>query len=604
MKKWLSVCLAALLCWTASAGEIASVADLVAFAAAANSGGDLSPWQNDRGETILTADLDLGKTRQSIRIEHFKGVFDGKGHALLNWKTDRGLFGIVAQGSLVKNLVIDRSCSMKVSDEGDDLLCAGFIADVNHGTLEHCENYGSITHRSARSQHDNYIGGICGLNKYVILRCINGGKISSSGRAALPLPDPSPRIFLGGILGGCFNRSLPGAFVAYCENRAEIDYTGAFPTSHVGGIAGYNLYVKTKFCINRGSVNAESQDPWQDGDHLCQLMVGGVCGMAKGDIMCCDNFGAVTSRGDAYSLTAGICGSAHAALTIGNCNNFAPVLSTSSLQAEVGGIVGQIGRPVVVACCCNKGSVRFEGVSVDRLSTAAGIAGNVYAKKTATYAAVIRNCRNEGEIYCASAENSRNSVRGIHTAGIVGCINGNESVTADIRGCVNLGQVHAPTGRVAGIAGFATCCRIEENENQGRISGDGALLGGIVAAFSNGPLRLCTNRGAVAGGPRSLAGGIAASTWSGDGVSLERCRNCGPITGRFGLTGAILGTGRNEADRIEGCGVGGRVGTSGQTDEQAQAVSPENFGAFILGRNVTQNKIASDPQNCYFWDGN
>lgn len=48
----------------------------------------------------------------------------------------------------MRNLVIAESCSMKVSDDGEDALYAGFVADVNHGTLERCENYGSIAHRS------------------------------------------------------------------------------------------------------------------------------------------------------------------------------------------------------------------------------------------------------------------------------------------------------------------------------------------------------------------------------------------------------------------------------------------------------------------------
>lgn len=169
--------------------------------------------------------------------------------------------------------------------------------------------------------------------------------------------------------------------------------------------------------------------------------------------MCCDNFGSVTTRGHAYSLTAGICGSAHESLTVGDCDNFAPVTSTSTYQASVGGIVGLSGRPVVVSHCRNKGAVRFDGTSVDRRSTAGGIVGDIYAKRDAVYAASVRDCRNEGDVSCGLGENTRNSARGIQAAGIVGFINGNEAVSADVRDCVNTGRVRSESGRAAASAG-------------------------------------------------------------------------------------------------------------------------------------------------------
>ena len=158
MKKLSLTLLAVAVTLAAAAGGISSAADLAAFAEAVNAGGDIAAWQDERGEVHLKADIDMGKVKRFARIGTFEGVFDGEGHAILNWKTDGGLFRLVAEGSTVRNLVIAESCSMKVSDDGEDALYAGFVADVNHGTLERCENYGSIAHRSPRSQHDNYVG--------------------------------------------------------------------------------------------------------------------------------------------------------------------------------------------------------------------------------------------------------------------------------------------------------------------------------------------------------------------------------------------------------------------------------------------------------------
>lgn len=563
MKKLLLTLLAAAVTLAAAAGGISSAAELAAFAEAVNAGGDIAAWQDERGEVHLKADIDMSGIKRFARIGNFEGVFDGEGHAILNWKTDGGLFRLVAEGSVVRNLVIAESCSMKVSDDGDDALYAGFVADVNHGILERCENYGSIAHRSARSLHDNYVGGVCGMNKYVVIRCKNGGDISSAGSCPSLAPTAEPRMYLGGVLGGSLGRSLPGAFVAWCENTGRVGYSGAFIVSHIGGIVGYNMRVKTKFCINRGEIVSAARGVEEGSDRYCQEMAGGICGMAKGDVMCCDNFGAVTTRGYAYSLTAGICGSAHESLTVGDCDNFAPVTSTSTYQASVGGIVGLSGRPVVVS-----------------------------------------HCRNKGDVSCGLGENTRNSARGIQAAGIVGFINGNEAVSADVRDCVNTGRVRSESGRAGGICGFASYCDFAGNENLGSVEGGGALLGGIVAAFENGSVRGCTNRGDVLAGSKGQAGGIAATTWNGGNSRIESCRNGGVVKGMFGLAGSILGEGRTESDRVASCGVGGGVGTAAQGRDAAPKAAPENFDQFITGRNVVKNKAVVDRASCYYWDGN
>lgn len=329
----------------AAAGGISSAADLAAFAEAVNAGGDIAAWQDERGEVHLKADIDMGKVKRFARIGTFEGVFDGEGHAILNWKTDGGLFRLVAEGSTVRNLVIAESCSMKVSDDGEDALYAGFVADVNHGTLERCENYGSIAHRSPRSQHDNYVGGR--LRHEQIRRHPLQERRRNHLDGQLSVAGPGRRTAdVPGRRAGRKPRAFAaGAFVAYCENTGRVSYSGAFIVSHIGGIVGYNMRVKTKFCINRGEIVSAARGVEEGSDRYCQEMAGGICGMAKGDVMCCDNFGAVTTRGYAYSLTAGICGSAHESLTVGDCDNFAPVTSTSSYQASVGGIVGLSGRP-------------------------------------------------------------------------------------------------------------------------------------------------------------------------------------------------------------------------------------------------------------------
>lgn len=84
-------------------------------------------------------------------------------------------------------------------------------------------------------------------------------------------------------------------------------------------------------------------------------------------------------------------------------------------------------------------------------------------------------------------ENTRNSARGIQAAGIVGFINGNEKVSADIRDCVNTGKVRSESGRTAGICGFASYCDFDGNENLGTVEGAGRCWAASSPLSSGGP---------------------------------------------------------------------------------------------------------------------
>ena len=85
MKKLLLTLLAAAVTLAAAAGGISSAAELAAFAEAVNAGGDIAAWQDERGEVHLKADIDMSGIKRFARIGNFEGVFDGEGHAILNW---------------------------------------------------------------------------------------------------------------------------------------------------------------------------------------------------------------------------------------------------------------------------------------------------------------------------------------------------------------------------------------------------------------------------------------------------------------------------------------------------------------------------------------
>ena len=223
---------------TTMAEGISSARELVAFAIAANAGEDITPWADREGVISLTADIDMAKVKDFVPIAVFDGIFDGGCHTISNWKTTAGLFHIVSEKAVVRNLTIDASCSMKCTDNGEEEFYAGFIADVNHGTLEGCINRGQISHRSGKSLMSNYVGGICGMNKYIVINCDNYGNVSSSGNFGGNLDNRSAGIYLGGVVGGSPTRPLSCAFIGYCDNHGTITYSGAFPNNYIGGIAG------------------------------------------------------------------------------------------------------------------------------------------------------------------------------------------------------------------------------------------------------------------------------------------------------------------------------------------------------------------------------
>ena len=325
---------------TTMAEGISSARELVAFATAANAGEDITPWADREGVISLTADIDMAKVKDFVPIAVFDGIFDGGCHTISNWKTTAGLFHIVSEKAVVRNLTIDASCSMKCTDNGEEEFYAGFIADVNHGTLEGCINRGQISHRSGKSLMSNYVGGICGMNKYIVINCDYYGNVSSSGNFGGNLDNRSAGIYLGGVVGGSPTRPLSCAFIGYSDNHGTITYSGAFPNNYIGGIAGSHTYVKVKFCTNRGNVTVAAKSI-SESDVPQGLQVGGICGLTKGDIVCSDNFGEIIARCDSFSMAGGIAGSTHSALTVGDCVNYAAGTASGFAGGSVGGIVGQ-----------------------------------------------------------------------------------------------------------------------------------------------------------------------------------------------------------------------------------------------------------------------
>ena len=142
----------------------------------------------------LTADIDFGGTANAHSpigpntTYKYNGIFDGQGHRIKNMILDMpqdgvGFFGYVRGGTIIRNLIIDKSC--EISGNGR---VGGLIGGVQTNastplTIENCVNEATVLGTGAS-------GGIvgAGLSAYPSMKmvnCLNTGEITGTPATAL-----------------------------------------------------------------------------------------------------------------------------------------------------------------------------------------------------------------------------------------------------------------------------------------------------------------------------------------------------------------------------------------------------------------------------------
>ena len=413
------------------AGGIKNAKDLTAFAKAVSSGGDISAWQNEKGVICLEGDINMAKVKKWTPIKEFKGSFDGQGFALLNWKTKGGLFDIVAEGSIVQNLHIDTSCSMVVNSKNG--LIFGFIARVNKGTIQKCENSGSIIYKGSYTDQDIYIGGIAGQNGYVIRDSRNNGAISAEIFCASENKKAS--ISLGGIVASTIPKGNRNITIFRCENTAAVSYKGDLPRAYIGGVIGYSGRAGIRFCTNRGAVtsNATAGNP----EAKNYLHVAGVVSQSGQHVQCCDNFGTITVSGTHATYAAGVCAAINGARNLIGCNNYGTVISNCSNSCHFGGVIGASGDGVLLCNCNNYGKIHFNGSEAKKGLCIGGVAGYIFSKSKQKFGSSIRRCCNFGDVV------SDFGSKVVFVGGVVGRTRGSQAAHINIIDCANKGGVTA-----------------------------------------------------------------------------------------------------------------------------------------------------------------
>lgn len=217
----------------------------------------------------------------------FRGVFDGKGYSIYNFKINNtnlaysGLFGYTS-GAKIKNFIIDSpiittvanyvGCvvandkystlseitlkNVKISSEKNtDNLCIGGIAGFcDSSTIENCRNFVTENNNNSlkisstsKSDFFTYIGGIIGnCGGTTISLCVNESKIEASN---------INKIYGGGIAG--ITRGTSPIEKSYNSGKITLSCTNK--PCYAGGISGQN-YGKITNCYNLGDIYAESKN--------------------------------------------------------------------------------------------------------------------------------------------------------------------------------------------------------------------------------------------------------------------------------------------------------------------------------------------------------
>ena len=208
--------------------SIATAADLEAFRASVNGGGDYT------GKTvILTAPITVtGWTTGIGSSKVFAGTFDGQGY-VIDLTGSTSLFNQIGVSGSTAGTVRYLGVKATITETANGL-SIGAIAATNFGTIQQCYAEGSITSEQLAS----YAGGIVGTNKGTVQDCYSTVAITVKQGA-----------------GGIVQVNRDGGIVQRCYATGAITGGG----DKIGGIIGDNTIVGSSItqCI---ALNASITD--------------------------------------------------------------------------------------------------------------------------------------------------------------------------------------------------------------------------------------------------------------------------------------------------------------------------------------------------------
>lgn len=395
---------------------------------------DLDAWHADYAKwatsdkVYLANDIDYKGgvwVAQNAAGTEFKGLFDGRGHSILNihMESPNNHAGFLRRVTgTVKNLTIgsetDNSCMIATISSGDASLGIVALLDQN-GKVENVINYADVSPSSGIA----YCGAVVGkVRNGVVQNCKNYGNVlCSSIPNLIKEPDKDDGFNVGGIVG-LLEKGYENS-LSNCENHGALTFTvsGSEKNLNLGGIVGQiTSEAEVSESDNYGSISIT-------GNNNKKLHIGGIVGINQNNVATisnCNNSNAITNSSSAEEIhIGGILGSSAIATSVSNCNNTTAGVITDngtctyeySSNTTVGaagtaGIVGASTAATTITDCTNSGSVSNNSASV--YMAVSGILGY-----NTTAVATLTRCKNLGKVTSKPAATSANQI--IRIAGMV-----------------------------------------------------------------------------------------------------------------------------------------------------------------------------------------
>lgn len=498
-------------------------------------------------------------------------TLDGMGHSLKNWNVTAPMITTATAESVIKNIVIDETCTISPVPGR-----FGALAGTASGLVENCVNKAPVS--ATNNESTQYqCGALVGRLEGTMKNCVNSGEITFVLSNSTTPSAEAQTNYVGGLVGILGQPQSDPSVIRMegCRNEGNVNYkvvgsldgnTSRIAHGFIGGLFGAtgvnkpaasetSGYVRNygivKDCENTG--NVEFLHP--DGGSGMYAMTGGISGYVEGVLDGCINRGAVSYKNSA---------------TIGNA------------KPALGGIAGAIAHSA--SNCTNYGDVFISGMFANGSSETANTAlGMKYSTLGGCFGCVgvdatsIDNCDNEGKV-TADTQMAASSSSAFSYGGIVGYyVSGGElkncdnkgdmtitsqSKTADVGGvvgrskaavssCTNSGKVHVehntshisePTGAIVnagGVIGY-NCFSITKCTNDGPkfevLASGQSRIGGVVGMYGDGTATCseCTNNADLV---YTRSSDVAANLYLGGVVgydnvtaNIEKCKNTGNLS--------------------------------------------------------------------------
>lgn len=577
--------------------EIASAADLVAFAKAYNAG---EYAELDNLNVQVTSDI-LFDDETNAEWETiggsgdghwFNGIFDGQNHFIKNWVASRPLFYGTTANTCIKNLSIDASCTLTAPYLEDQYY--GALVGYHTGLLSNCHNSASVAVSGEWATAAN-VGGLVG-------RVAANGKIDQCSMSGDVTADAtfvvSGTIYLGGI-AGCIaaaggqilDSEFSGTLTTSGRSIETVNDNGAVSAAginYVGGITG--LVGGT---VDGCSTTALSSVSAEYGSAYVQtVFLGGIAGNVKeaGNVADSDNYASVSfsSPRASSSTTAYVGGVAGAlggadqntkAVSMRSCENNGSVQSNSDYHnVYLGGVVAHAVKVAIVDACHNRanGTVKAGNhTSGLEYIYMGGVIGRSYTSS-------VSNISNAASVEIEALKSTRGA---LNVGGCFGwietSIEGNNTITNT--GAVSAKGESTATSYIAqgGVVGtmYASNGTLSYVKNTGTVTDEITVVhknvfsGGVVGLvrrsgtvdhvtnegnvnFANGQTLGHTNvaLGGVVGGVAALSGDKFAATVSNSTNSGEVSRASTGAIQRSGMVcGGVVGILKGAGSSVSGC---------------------------------------------------